>query len=81
MDPARMLAGFPAPWTVVETTGEFIVKDSSGRALAYFYWWGNGTTALLTRDEAKCLAEKFAKMPSIVAQRRDGGSVTPPSPP
>jgi hypothetical protein len=34
MDPARMLAGFPAPWTVVEATGEFIVKDTSGRALA-----------------------------------------------
>jgi hypothetical protein len=66
MDPARMLVGFPAPWTVVETTGEFIVKDASGRALAYFYWWGDGTTALLTRDEARCLAVKFAKMPSFM---------------
>ncbi len=73
MDPARMLAGFPAPWTVVQTTGEFIVKDASGRALAYFYWWGDVTTALLTRDEAKCLAEKFAKMPRIMAHRREGG--------
>jgi hypothetical protein len=53
-EPARMLAGIPAPWNVVETTGEFIVKDASGRALAYFYWWGDGTTALLTRDEARC---------------------------
>jgi hypothetical protein len=76
MDPARMLAGFPAPWSVTETTGEFIVKDASGRALAYFYWWGDGTT-LLTRDEARCLAEKFAKMPSIVARRRDGGEAPP----
>jgi hypothetical protein len=81
MDPARMLAGFPAPWTVFETTGEFIVKDASGRALAYFYWWGDVTTALLTRDEARCLAEKFAKMPSIVTHRREGGWVTPPSQP
>jgi hypothetical protein len=63
MDPARMLVGFPAPWTVVEATGEFIVKDAGGR---YFYWWGDGTTALLTRDEARCLAEKFAKMPSFM---------------
>jgi hypothetical protein len=78
MDPARMLAGFPAPWSVTETTGEFIVKDASGRALAYFYWWGDGT-ALLTRDEARCLAEKFAKISSIVAQRREGGDVAPPS--
>jgi hypothetical protein len=74
MDPARMLAGFPAPWTVVEATGEFIVKDASGRALAYFYWWGDRTTALLTRDEARCLAEKFAKMP--VVRTREGGDVT-----
>jgi hypothetical protein len=80
MDPARMLAGFPAPWTVVETTGEFTVKDASGRALAYFYWWGDGTTTLLTRDEARCLAEKFAKMPSFMVVRgREGGEVTPPS--
>jgi hypothetical protein len=77
MDPARMLAGFPAPWTVVETTGEFVVKDASGRALACFYWWGNGTTALLTRDEAKCLAEKFAKMLSFMARGCEGGDVMP----
>jgi hypothetical protein len=73
MDPAHMLAGFPAPWSVAETTGEFIVKDSTGRALAYFYWWGDGTTALLTRGEARCLAEKFAKMPSVMVHRREGG--------
>jgi hypothetical protein len=36
MDPARMLAGFPGPWSVSETTGEFVVKDANGRALAYF---------------------------------------------
>jgi hypothetical protein len=79
MDPARMLAGFPGPWSVSETTGEFVVKDANGRALAYFYWWGD-VTALLTRDEARCLAEKFAKMSSVMAQRREGGEA-PPSPP
>jgi hypothetical protein len=56
-----------------EATCEFIVKDASGRALAYFYWWGDVTMALLTRDEAKCLAEKFAKLPNIMAHRREGG--------
>ena len=81
MDPARMLVGFPAPWTVVEATGEFIVKDAGGRALAYFYWWGDVTTAVLTRDEARCLAEKFAKVPSSVVRAREGGDVTAPSPP
>jgi hypothetical protein len=79
MNPARMLVGFPAPWTVVETTGEFIVKDASGRALAYFYWWGDGTTVLLTRDEARCLAEKFAKMPSFMVRWSEGGDIAPPS--
>jgi hypothetical protein len=76
MDPVRMLPGFPAPWSVVETTGEFIVKDASGRPLAYFYWWG-GTTALLTRDEARCLANKFANMPSLMARGREGGNTAP----
>jgi hypothetical protein len=75
MDPARMLAGFPAPWTVCETTGEFIVTDASGRTLAHFYWWGDGTPALLTRDQARSLAEKFAKIPSVMAQRREDGHV------
>jgi hypothetical protein len=79
MDRARMLAGFPAPWTVVETTGEFIVKDASGRAMAYFYWWGDRTTALLSRDEARCLAEKFAKVPRFVVGTREEGTVTAPS--
>jgi hypothetical protein len=79
MDPARMLAGFPAPWSVSEATGEFVVKDANGRALAYFYWWGDTTTALLTRDEARCLAEKFVKVPSVMAQQRKGEDSVPPS--
>jgi hypothetical protein len=78
MDPRR-LADFPAPWTVTEGTGEFIVKDAIGRPLAYFYWWGDPATTLLTRDEAGCLAEKFAKMPSVVALGREVENVTPSS--
>ena len=79
MDPARMLTGFPAPWTVCETTGEFVVRDSSGRTLAHFYWWGDGIPAFLTRDEARCLAEKFAKVPRFVVGTREEGTVTAPS--
>jgi hypothetical protein len=67
-----MLAGFATPWTVVEATGEFIVKDASGRTLAHFFWWGDGIPAFLTRDEARCLAEKFAKMPSSVVRAHGG---------
>ena len=75
MDPARMLAGFPAPWTVCEAAGEFVVTDANGRTLAHFYWWGDGIPAFLTRDEARCLAEKFAKTPSFMAQRRESRPV------
>ena len=73
MDPARMLAAFPTPWTVVEATGEYIVTDARGRTLAHFFWWGDGIPAFLTRDEARCLAEKFAKVPSSVVGTRKRG--------
>ena len=71
-----MLRRFPAPWTVVETTGEFSVKDATGRTLGYFYWWGDGTTALLTRDEAKFLADNFGNLPNIMLRSVpvEGGS-------
>jgi hypothetical protein len=81
MEPTRMLTGFPAPWAVFETTGEFIVMDASGRTLAHFYWWGDGTPAFLTRDEARCLAEKFSKTPIVVAQHREGWQVMSSSQP
>jgi hypothetical protein len=74
MDPARMLAGFPTPWTVVEATGEYIVADARGRTLAHFYWWGDGMPAFLTREEARCLAEKFAKVPSSGVRTREEAS-------
>jgi hypothetical protein len=67
MNRVRITVDFPAPWTVVETTGEFSVKDATGRSLGDFYWWGDGATALLTQDQARCLAEKFAKLPEILS--------------
>jgi hypothetical protein len=79
MDPARMLSDFPTPWAAVEAAGEFIVSDARGRTLAHFYWWGDGIPAFLTRDEARCLAEKVAMVPSSVVGTREEGTVGAPS--
>jgi hypothetical protein len=66
-----MVTVFPGPWTISEATGEFIVADAGGRVLAHFYWWGDGTPAFLTRDQARFLAEKFIELPSISRQQRE----------
>jgi hypothetical protein len=68
MDTARMTADFPAPWIVVEATGEFRVEDATGRTLCHFYWWGDAAAERLTQLEARYLAEQFAKMPDILSE-------------
>jgi hypothetical protein len=60
---------FPPPWTSEETETCFIVRDSTGRALAYVYYeeepgrrtWAN----LLTKDEARRIASNIAKLPKF----------------
>jgi hypothetical protein len=61
-----MTADFPAPWKVVEATGEFSVQDATGRTLCHFYWWGHPEAVRLTQGEARCLAEQFANMPDTL---------------
>jgi len=60
---------FPPPWTSEETEACFIVKDSTGRALAYVYYEeepGRRTAAnLLTKDEALRVASNIAKLPNF----------------
>jgi hypothetical protein len=60
---------FPPPWTFEETEACFIVKDGTGRALAYVYYEeepGRRTSAnLLTEDEARRIASNIAKLPSF----------------
>jgi hypothetical protein len=60
---------FPPPWTSEETEACFIVKDSTGRALAYVYCEedpGRSTAAnLLTKDEARRVASNIAKLPNF----------------
>jgi hypothetical protein len=58
---------FPPPWMIEEHAVSFIVRDSTGQALAYFYFEdepGRRSAAkLLTKDEARRLAANFAKLP------------------
>jgi hypothetical protein len=55
----------PPPWSVEELDACFIVKDSSGQKLGYFYYEeepGRRTVAkLLTKDEARRIAVNVAK--------------------
>jgi hypothetical protein len=59
---------FPPPSTCEEAEACFIVKDSTGRVLAYVYYEeepGRRVAAnLLTKDEARRVASNIAKLPS-----------------
>jgi hypothetical protein len=59
---------FPRPWSVVEIPGGFRVDDANGKRLGYFYSWGDANAVhplgdVLTADEARRMAEEFAKLP------------------
>jgi hypothetical protein len=60
----------PPPWSVDELEACFVVKDSAGQKLAYVYYEeepGRRSAAkLLTRDEARRIAGKIAKLPNLV---------------
>jgi hypothetical protein len=65
---------FPPPWFAEETDAPFIVRDSTGRALAYVYFEEESgrrdAASLLTRDEARRVASNIAKLPKF----RQGGA-------
>jgi hypothetical protein len=74
---------FPSPWSVDEADPEldrrcFIVRDADGQALAYVFFEGQlenrSASNLLTRDEARRIAAKFAK---LHATRKENWVVPP----
>ena len=62
---------FPPPWSIDEANDAcFIVRDSTGQALGYFYFeeepGGRSAAKLLNRDEARRMVFNFAKLPELL---------------
>ena len=67
-----MTSRFPAPWWIVEISNGFVVNDAAGQQLAVFYGRASpnaaGHSGFLTMDEARALADDFAKLPELLSR-------------
>ena len=60
----------PLPWTVEEQSACFVVRDHNRHVLAQVYFGEEpgcrSAAMLLTKDEARRIATKFAKLPELL---------------
>jgi hypothetical protein len=61
---------FPSAWSAEEQSACFVVRDHDGQALAYVYYeeepGRRSAEKLLTKDEARRIAENFAWLPELL---------------
>ena len=72
--PAMPARRFPPPWWIEDIGAAFVVKDSSGQKLGYFYYEeepGRRSSAkLLTKDEAWRIAANVTELPELLRQHK-----------